>query len=330
MDLQAMEAVSGPLNEGIVSICNICKSLLDAHVDPNTGTCSNYKQIRKHIEHAEQCLKTSETMIKGELGCLDGRMEQLTKEKKNVEQRKKEKRMAMDKLHIEKKSAEESLKYSNAALEQAKKIVDLRKDEINRETGRKNTGEGVAIAGAVVTIIPVLGWIAGPIMIATGAGLSVDASKAIRDAEDELKKNESQVNDNSIKVSNYQSRISTIQNEIIETDKVLNKIQREIEEVKQHLEVTADFQHVVRKAVTLLSVLSGRVTVLEKQTQRFILWEPVIKCMEDVMKATGNVAENRLLYRQGVPGFINALRENVGGLLALCNSPKHSEYDSYY
>jgi len=167
-------------------------------------------------------------------------------------------------------------------------------------------------------------------MMIKGACESVDASKAIRKAEDALKTNESQVNDNRIKVSNYQSKISTIQNEIKTTDKVLNKIQRQIEEVKQHLEVTADFQQVVRRAVTLLSVLRGRVTVLERQTQRSIHWEPVIKCMEEVMKATGNVAENRLLYRQGVPGFINALRENVGGLLSLCNSPNNSEYDSYY
>lgn len=161
MDLQAMETVSGPLNEGIVSISNICKSLLDADVDPYTGKCSNYKQIRKHIKHAEQCLTKSETMIKGKLGCLDERMEQLTEENKHFEQQNKEKRMAMDKLHIKKKSAEESLQNSKAALEQAKKCVALRKDEIKRETDRKNTGEGVAIAGVVVCAVPVLGWIAG-------------------------------------------------------------------------------------------------------------------------------------------------------------------------
>jgi len=156
-----MESVSESLNEGIVSICNICKSLLDAHVHPITGACSNYKQIRKHIEHAEQCLKKSETMIKRKLGSLDERMEQLTEEKENVEQQNKEKRMAMDKLHIEKKSAEESLKYSNAALERAEKNVDLREYEIRRETDRKETGRNVTIAGAVVTLIPIAGWIAG-------------------------------------------------------------------------------------------------------------------------------------------------------------------------
>ncbi len=59
-----MEAVIGPLNEGIVSISNICMSLLDAKVDPTTDTCSNYEQIRGHIEHAEQCMKKSEATIK--------------------------------------------------------------------------------------------------------------------------------------------------------------------------------------------------------------------------------------------------------------------------
>ncbi|CAM4699075.1 hypothetical protein PO909_009172 [Leuciscus waleckii] len=330
MDLQDMEAVSGPLNEGIVSICNICKSLLDAHVDPNTDKFSNYKQIRIHIKHAEQCLKKSKKMMEEKLKSFDQRMEQLTNEKKNVEQRNKKKHMAMDKLNIKKKSAEESLKNSKAALEQAEKIVALRKDEITRETYRKRTGEGVAIAGAAVTAIPVCGCIAGPIMMATGACVRDDASKAIRDAEDELKKNQSQVNDNRKKVSNYQSNISTIQNEIKETEKVLDKIQREIEEVKQRLELIANYQQLTRKAVNLLSVLSGRATVLERQTQRFILSGPVIKCMEDVMKAAENVAENRLLYSQGVPGSINTLKENVGDLLALCNSTQNSEYDSYY
>ncbi|XP_067254811.1 peptidoglycan DL-endopeptidase CwlO [Chanodichthys erythropterus] len=327
MDLQALETVSALLNEGIVSICNICKSLLDS--DPKTGMCSNYKQIREHIEHAEQCLNKSEKMCEEKLKCLDECMEKPTKEKEKVEQQNKEKRKTMGELHIEMKSAEESLKHSEAALEEAEKIVALRKDEIKRETGRKNTGKGVAIAGAVLTPIPLLGFIAGSIMMIAGGSVIAVASKAIRDAEDELKKNESQVKENSNKVSNYHSSISTIQNEIKETEKVLNKFQKGIEEVKQHLKVTADFQEIVRKAVRLLSDLSGKVTVLEKQTQCFILWGPVVNVMKAVMKAVVNVAENRLLCNQGVPAFINALRENVGGL-ALCNSAQNSEHDSYY
>lgn len=170
----------------------------------------------------------------------------------------------------------------------------------------------------------------GPVIIYSGVKTIVDASKAIRDAEDELKENKCQVNANSTKVSNYRSRISNIKTEIKETDTLLNKIQSEIEEVKQHLEGTAAFQEVVRRAVHLLSVLSGRVSVLERQTQHFISWSPVINVMEDTFTTVaGNIAENRLLYSQGLFGLINTLRENIGGVLALCNSPSNSEYDCY-
>ncbi|KAF4103394.1 hypothetical protein G5714_016277 [Onychostoma macrolepis] len=241
-DLQSVETVVGPLNEGIVSISNICMSLLDAQVDPTTDTCSNYEQIRGHIEHAERYLKESETTIKEKLGYLDEWMERLTIEKGNVEQQNKEKCMAKDKLHIEKKSAEESLKASEAALKQAQKNVELTKHTLKKEKGRQGTGGWVAAAGACVTLIPIAGWIAGPVIFYSGVNTIVDASKAIRDAEDGLKENECQVNENSMKVTNYRSRISSIQTEIKETDKLLNKIQSEIEEVKQHLEAQLHFK----------------------------------------------------------------------------------------
>lgn len=160
-DLQSVETVIGPLNEGIVSISNICMSLLDAKVDHTTDTCSNYEQIRGHIEHAEQCLKKSEATIKKKLGYLDEWMERLTLEKGNVEQQKKEKCMAKDELHIKKKSAEESLKYSEAALKQAQKNVESTKRTLKKEKDRQDTGGLVAVAGAGVTLIPIAGWIAG-------------------------------------------------------------------------------------------------------------------------------------------------------------------------
>ncbi len=160
-DVQSMEAVSRPLNEGIVSICKICESLKKAHISPNTDTCSNYNQIRKHIEDAEQCLKTSETMIKEKLGYLDESMEQLIREKQNVEQQKKEKSLAMDNLCLKKKSAEESLEHSKAALEQAERSVESANYAIRAHQDRMNTCNDVATAGAALLAIPIIGWIAG-------------------------------------------------------------------------------------------------------------------------------------------------------------------------
>ncbi len=160
-----MEDVFGPLNEGIVSICNICNSLKNTDVSPTTAMCADYKQIREHIEHAEQSLKTSESRIKEKLGSLDEQMEHLIIEKQNIEHQKKEKFMTMDKLRTEKNSAEELLRYSKAALEQAERNLETAKYAQRVAQYSKNEGEGVAIAGGLLLAIPIIGWIAGKKLI---------------------------------------------------------------------------------------------------------------------------------------------------------------------
>lgn len=160
-DVQSMEAVSRSLNDGIVSICNICKSLRNAQVNPTTDMCSNYKQIRIHIEHAEQCLRTSETVIKEKLGCLDERMEQLIREKHNFEHQKKERTRAMNDLRIKKDSAEEFLKYSKATLEQAEKRVESANYALRIHQEKMNEYGDMETAGIALLAIPIFGWIAG-------------------------------------------------------------------------------------------------------------------------------------------------------------------------
>lgn len=328
--MQTMEAVSTSLNEGIVSIYNICKSLKEAHINPITDTCSNYNQIRKNITHAEQCLKTSEKMIKGKLGDLDESMCQLIREKQNVEQQKKEKNLALDQLYIKKSSAVESLKYSKEALEQAERSVESANYAIRVHQDRMNTSNDVATAGAILCAIPIFGWIAGPIMISEGEQGFEEALNSLRAAEWEKQNAESQVRNCNAKVSHYDGIISRTYYEIEQTNETLRRIEWKVEEVQKNLEDTENIQNMVRRAVYLLNVLSGRVAVMEKQTQRFVLWQPVVEIMQDVIKAVLNIAENRLLYRDGPPSLINTLRENVTGLLSLHSSSSYSEYDSYY
>ncbi|XP_065117436.1 uncharacterized protein [Paramisgurnus dabryanus] len=309
-DLQSMKAVSDLLQEGIGSICNIRTSLFNAQVDYNTGKCLNYEKIRKHIEHADQCLKESEKMSKEKLQSLDESMEHLVKEKERVDQIKKEKNIAKNKLHADKTSAEEMLKISKKALEQEEKKLVSEEETLEKEKASLNSSAVLTGVGAGLLLIPGPGWIAGKIMICEGLCRRNYAKKSIRAGEEEITKAESQLREYTSKVSDYQSRISELQNKIEKTNEDLNKIQEEIEWLKQHLEVIAEIQKNVRQAVFLLSVLSGRVTVLEKQTERFIVWEPVMKVMEDVMEAAFKIAKNHVLY-QGLSGVKNPVNPMV-------------------
>lgn len=330
MDLQSIKPVRDLLQEGIESICSISTSLFDAHVDHNTGKCFDYEQIRKHIAHADQCLNRSEKMSEEKLRSLDESIERLLKKKECGVQKQKEKNIAMNKLHTHKTSAEEMLNISKAALEQAGKNLSSEKEALEKEKARMNSSAVLTGVGAGLLVIPVAGWIAGPIVMYGGVCGIHDAINGINSAVNNIEKAESQLREYTSKVSNYQSRISELQNDIKITNKELTKIQEEIEGLKQHLVEIAEIQKTVRQAVHLLSVLSGRVAVLEKQTQRLIIWVPVMKVMEDVMKAALKIAENQFFYSRGLPGIINTLRENMDRILAICNSPSNSEYDSYY
>ncbi|XP_043116385.1 uncharacterized protein LOC122360109 [Puntigrus tetrazona] len=322
---EAMSVV-GPLNEGIFSVYNICRCLLDVKVDTTTDKCSNYQEIRRHIEHAEQSLKKSETMINEKLKNLDECMCQYLREKTNLENLKTEKNMAVFKLELDKKYMEDLLKNTNNALEQATKKLESAKYASRIEEERLETNGKVFAAGAALLVLPIAGWIAGPIMMATADQAWKESLDAIQAAEEEIQKCKENANRYTRQKFDYKINILNTEAEIIRTNTALIKIENKIKDVKKYLKETTDIQEKVRGAVMSLSVLSGRVTVLERQTQCFILWQPVVQAMEDVVRAVGNITENWLLYRHGAPFYINALREDVRRL-ALCNSPNESKYD---
>lgn len=83
-----METIVSHLNKGIVSICNTCKSILDAQV--HSTARPNYEQMKRHIKHAEQCLEKSKKMIEEKRKYLEQCIEQQNEEKGNASDKSKE------------------------------------------------------------------------------------------------------------------------------------------------------------------------------------------------------------------------------------------------
>ena len=110
----------------------------------------------------------------------------------------------------------------------------------------------------------------------------------------------------------------------------LEQIRNKIQKVKEQREAVAEFQKKVRKAVHVLSGLSGKARVAETQTRRFILQKPVMKVMEDLMKAAGEITGNQLLSAEGIPKLISEIKENNRKLAAICASASSAEDEGYY
>ncbi|KAF7686498.1 hypothetical protein HF521_015860 [Silurus meridionalis] len=303
------KAVIGPLKDGISSLNGVYEALITADVDPVTGQCSNYISIRQQIVQAHQHLQQSEQMAGSGLKSLDKSLESLIQDEGKLNREMNNTKQTLDNLRTEQESNKQLLREFQGTLE-----------TLQDQENRKHTAEIVTGVGAGLFAIPVIGWIAGSAMVIGGAVELDQATHAVNMAKEEVKKSEREVEKYNHKVSDYEYKIFQTNCDISQKDEKLKQKREEIQKVKKQIESVAEFQNKVRSAVHLLSVLSGKASVAEHQTRRFILQEPVVKVMEDVMKAANEITGNELLYNEDIPRLIGQMKENNQRLTTICAS----------
>lgn len=317
------EAVIVPLKGGISTLNEVYQALIKADVAPVTGQCSNYVYIRQQIVQAHQFLERSERTASSGLKSLDENLERLTQDEGKLKHEINDTRNTLENLRTEQASSEKLLRDSQGALDMARRNLNSTKQTLQDQENRKHNAEIITGVGAGLLVIPIVGWIAGSAMLIAGAVEMDQAVHAIRVAEEEVRKSEAEVKKYQCKVSEYESKISQTRRDISEKDDKLKQTHEEIQKVKKQIESVADFQEKVRSAVHLLGVLSGRASVAEHQTRRFILQEPVMKVMEDVMKATEKITGNKVLYNNDMPRLLDQLKENSQRLADICASEEN-------
>ncbi|KAI5608664.1 hypothetical protein C0J50_6558 [Silurus asotus] len=313
-------AVIGPLKDGISSLNGVYEALITADVDPITGQCSNYISIRQQIVQAHQHLQQSEQTAGSGLESLDKSLEGLIQDDGKLNHEMNDTKQTLDNLRTEQESNNQLLREFQGTLEVAGINLNSTQQMLQDQRNRKHNAEVITGVGAGLLVIPVIGWIAGSAMLIGGAVDLDQATRAVNMAEEEVKKSEREVEKYKHKVSDYEYKISQTNCDISQKDEKLKQTREEIQKVKKQIESVAEFQNKVRIAVHLLSVLSGKASVAEHQTRRFILQEPVMKVMEDVMKAANEITGNELLYNEDIPRLIDQMKENNQRLTAICAS----------
>ncbi|XP_076864004.1 uncharacterized protein LOC143516337 [Brachyhypopomus gauderio] len=319
------EAVIIPLKNGIISITRVYESLIDADVDPISGQCSNYTSIRQQIVETQQSLEESEQAASTGLRGLDQHIEKLTAYGAKLEQEISDTESTLNNLRTEQRSNEKLLKTAQKHFKHTTLCLNSLNKSLQTHEGEKNEANTKIRTGLGLTLIPVVGWVAGPVMATIGAMKRSRALHDISETEENVTNYESKVETYKSKVSDYDSKISMLDQHITQKHKTVEQIHEEMEELEEQKEGVAEFQSKVRRVVQLLSGLSGKTRVAEGQTRWFILQEPVMKMMEDVMKAAEQIAGNELLCTEDIPQLISTMRENHQRLLALCTSHSDTE-----
>ncbi|MCJ8749417.1 hypothetical protein PDJAM_G00176040 [Pangasius djambal] len=197
------EAVVVPLKGGISSLNRVYEALIKADVHPVTGQCSNYNYIRQQILQAHQHLQRSEQAASSGLKSLDKNIERLTQDEGKLEREKSSTETHLKNLRTEQAANEKLHRDSQGALEQARANLNSTKQTLRDQERKRHNAEIVTGVGAGLFAIPIVGWIAGSVMVISGAAELDQAARAIRVAIEEVEKSETDLKKNEMNVQEF-------------------------------------------------------------------------------------------------------------------------------
>ncbi|XP_035499184.2 putative leucine-rich repeat-containing protein DDB_G0290503 [Scophthalmus maximus] len=326
---EVAQAVIGPLKSGLHSFNNVLEMLLCVSADIVLPDSQTFHDIRQEIENMKQRMEESEQVARRELQQLDGETEHLTAEQSRLANQKSQRELNIVGLKIQLESHRSCLESYKEALEIERVNLKSAENTRDRMRDRRDGGENVRNAGIGITFIPIVGWIAGPIMIAAGESERSIASDAVDSANREIENCESQVSSYSQKVSEYNSSICQAQREIQEADNKIREVETTLRNVAVKREAVSNVQQNMRCAVHQLGKLCGVGNVAELQTKFLILLEPVGKVMEEMTTALGQIGGNELLHTEGINRLMWDIKEKQNKLNQLVDTNKSIGEDYY-
>ena len=131
-------------------------------------------------------------------------------------------------------------------------------------------------------------------------------------------------------MSEYRSVFCQGQCDIQEADNKIRETEAKLRGVSGKREVVADVQAKMRGAVHQLGLLCGVGSVAELQTRRLILLEPVMKVMEEMTTALGQITGDDLLHTEGIKSLMWDMRKNQYKLRQLADTRDTGLYNEYY
>ncbi|KAI4895662.1 hypothetical protein NFI96_004662 [Prochilodus magdalenae] len=271
---------------------------------------------REQIVEAQQILKEIEDMAATD---LDSHINSLKQDEQKCEQEMRDTRRSLDNLRKEQASKESSLTDSKDAMEQARRNLASSNDVLLAQKKKERDGAIVTGVGGGVAVIPVFGWIAGPIMLAAGTAEIVKASNAIREAEKEVRDSKSQLE----KFEQVESELDQVKKDIREKDDKVERIHKEIQRVKEQRETVAEFQKKVRRTI---QILREKISAAECQSSRIILQKSVL---ENLMKSAGDIRRRYPLLNEDMLRLINVVKKLIEKLADICDFTSDSDDDAY-
>ena len=249
------------------------------------------QNLRLPICQAHTHLNTALNFWESETARQCGETERLVSSISSLKSNVSERKMKVEQIHQQLQRLNQQIKDSEQKVEQAKKALSSAQDTLNdaeRELRNKRRDqEVVAGVGLAITAIPIVGWIAGPIMVVVSLTVLEDnvksAQSGVSSAKDTVNDWENWLQAKKSEKNNLCQQLKREEKEKQITGQRLRDQERQLQDLQMAQERSIKLSDKLMRTCHVMTKIWGKSQVLNNEAHRAYSLEPLLTPMKELV-----------------------------------------------
>ena len=249
------------------------------------------QNLRLPIRQAHTHLNTALKFWEGEKARQCEETERLISSISSLKSDVSERKMKVEELNQQLQGLNQQIKDSERKVKKAKKALSSAQDTLNdaeRELRNKRRDQKVvAGVGLAITPIPILGWIAGPTMVAVSLTVLEDnvksAQSGVSSAKDNVNYSENWLQAKKSKKNNLSQQLNSEEKEKQITEQRLRDQERQLQDLKMAQQRSIELSDKLMRTCHVMTNIWGKNQVLNNESSRAYSSEPLLTPMKEIV-----------------------------------------------
>ncbi|KAJ8261620.1 hypothetical protein GJAV_G00156380 [Gymnothorax javanicus] len=281
-----IRAVIPHLKNGIQNFSTLADILLNYN-ESKDGT------IQQVVLSGKQNLERADSAASAELSKVDRITENLTARKGYLDRRQVSETTEQENLRTEMQYLNSCIDSFSSALNDAQWSLNSARGTLADLENKMRESQEKQDIGIGLMFIPIIGTIAGAILIGVSEEELNQARWAASRAEEEVRNSQRAVNNFTYKIEIKKSRRKRKKEKIAECSQTIEQIEWELRQVYTQRSNISEAQQKIRNAVNMLGTLAGRARVAKTLTERVVCLPVIVNVLGEIIQKMLEIQGNR-------------------------------------